>query len=84
MSGRMRRAAPGSRNGQKCGPGVKTVEDMEDPEPYGPPGCKTQLATWAAMPGLRGGCEEHFLTIECDQEDLNQATWLAVAEEARQ
>ena len=69
---------------KKCGPGVKTVEDMEDPEPHGPPGCKHQLATWATMPGLRGGCEEHYLTIECDHEDLDQAMWRAVAEEARQ
>ena len=60
----------------KCGPGVKEVEDMEDPEQNGPLGCKVQLATWATMPGMSGGFEEPHLTIECDAEKLHHAECL--------
>ena len=67
----------------KCGPGVSRVEDMEEAQPCGPPGCKVELATWAAMPGMRGGIEEPHLAIECDGEKLDHATCLEIAETAR-
>ena len=67
----------------KCGPGVGAVEDMMDVEASGPPGCKSQLATWATMSEMRDGIEEPMLTIECDSEKLDQATCFEIAELSR-
>ena len=49
---------------KNCGPGMKSIEDMEDAAPNGPEGCKLTLATWETMPGMSGGIEEPQLAIE--------------------